>query len=65
MGQELAMGSGGFVVDSCPGVTRFSSYVLKWEEATGLRWRRLIRHIEPGPSPSNGGIQRGDKGIFL
>jgi hypothetical protein len=30
-----------------------------------LRWRRLIRHIEPGSSPSYGGIQRGDEGIFF
>jgi hypothetical protein len=31
----------------------------------GLRWRRLIHHIEPGSSPSYGGIKRGDEGIFF
>jgi hypothetical protein len=63
--QKLAMGSGGFIIDSCPGVARFSGYVLEWKEAAGLRGRRLIRHIKPGPSPSDGGIERSDKGVFL
>jgi hypothetical protein len=30
-----------------------------------LRWRRLVHHVKPGPSPSYGGIQRHDEGIFF
>jgi hypothetical protein len=42
-----------------------SYYIFKGGKATGLRWHRLIRHVEPGPSPSYGGIHRSDEGIFF
>jgi hypothetical protein len=42
-----------------------SCYILKRKKAAGLRWRRLIRHVETGSSPSYGGIQRSDEGIFF
>jgi hypothetical protein len=42
-----------------------SYYILKRRKAACLRCRGLIHHVEPGPSPSYGGIQRSDERIFF
>jgi hypothetical protein len=62
---ELDIRVGGFIVDGIPGVERLSCYIFKGRKAAGLRWRKLIHHVELGPSLSYGGIQWCDEGIFF